>query len=486
VDFESSVTANSFRLPNPTSSLATLNGAMDYNTTTNMFSGGSNGNNELFPTFTASPTNGHSTSWVVAGSKDKLGDSGYTPSSPVPASELGALVAAYVNNSAASARHPFSNTSSTVCTTASANMWPSQGFLTYNFANTTSANQSGTGSAVPVGTITFPCTLNLGTVIYPSGGLSLAPGAAAGGYVNTATTDYQHVVQWSSVALAANKSSSSGSYAVISEYGAAFIAEPGFAPGILGLYGGTATTASTTAYLGFGMAQGAPITTNLDVAIPLPFAATLSNLTACYSTAPTANTTYTVTDNNAGGGLTSIVVTEPSTEAGVGCGIDNTHTYAAAAGDYVSVQVVSGATTQTVPGSIMLAFTPTTPGLQMVYGSINGTVTTTLTYSQPLYGVTSTTITGVQLPMPQAGTASNLYVTQAVANAGGVTTTFTLYKNGSATALTGTITNGSGTGAIAVDTTHTVTFNQGDLLTLGYVTGSGTSGTIGGWAFQIQ
>ncbi len=257
-------------------------------------------------------------------------------------------------------------------------------------------------------------------------------------------------------------------------------------PGVIGGYAGTATSASSTAYIGFGQAPAAANATQLLVAVPLPFALTFNALSYSWNTSPTAAVTVTLADNNAGGGLTGLTVTEPAGAVSSGGLMDSAHTYAASAGDYVSVAVTSGASTQTVPLNALVSFTPTVAGNQMVYGVWNGTVSTTVTYSQPFYGLTSTTILGTQLPMPQAGTAANLYLVQATANAGGVTTTCTLYKNGVATALTGTITSGSGTGTVTLDTTHTVAFSQTDLLTLGCSTGSGTSGSMGGWAFQIS
>jgi hypothetical protein len=88
--------------------------------------------------------------------------------------------------------------------------------------------------------------------------------------------------------------------------------------------------------------------------------------------------------------------------------------------------------------------------------------------------------------MPAACTATHLWIMQSAANGAGNTTTFTLYKNGSATAITGTITNASGTGSIEVDSTHTVSFNASDSILLVASSSPSAGGKVGGWSFRCQ
>jgi hypothetical protein len=60
-----------------------------------------------------------------------------------------------------------------------------------------------------------------------------------------------------------------------------------------------------------------------------------------------------------------------------------------------------------------------------------------------------------EMAMPHTGTAKNLYVTASAAGKDGTSGLVTLYKNGSATALTCRL----GTNTNCHDITHTATFN---------------------------
>ena len=86
---------------------------------------------------------------------------------------------------------------------------------------------------------------------------------------------------------------------------------------------------------------------------------------------------------------------------------------------------------------------------------------------------------------PRNCTVSNLYVVMGNANGGGVTTTFTFDINGTPTALTGTVTSGSGADAILVDGTHTVNLLAGETFDISAVSSGGTSADIGGWSAQM-
>ena len=176
------------------------------------------------------------------------------------------------------------------------------------------------------------------------------------------------------------------------------------------------------------------------------------------------------------------------------CAYDAVNTGSVTAGQYINWQVVSGATTAATIQGATAAVTPTggAAGAIMIWGVVNATVTTTQLVGFPLEIITTSTVNaGAGTPMPGACTASNLYVMQAVANSG-VTTTFTLYKNGAATSITGTVTSSTvavggttGTGVMAIGS-GSVSFAQGDTIGLGMKTASGTSGTVGHWSVQCQ
>ena len=79
------------------------------------------------------------------------------------------------------------------------------------------------------------------------------------------------------------------------------------------------------------------------------------------------------------------------------------------------------------------------------------------------------------VPLPIACTASTLFVKAATGATSG-TAAVTLYKNGSATAITCAL--GTGSNATCSDTSHTTSFSQGDTWAVGIATQ--TSDTVAG------
>jgi hypothetical protein len=265
----------------------------------------------------------------------------------------------------------------------------------------------------------------------------------------------------------------------------AFVADSGNAVTVLGTAVQGATTASSTQYLGFG---SPPLSaTELPVAIPIPFAGTFQYFAMCDSTNPTATVAVTFRDNGANVGTPgNIGFTLPS--ATTGCnGWDPTNTFAASVGDYVDIQTVSGATTQTNINWAAISYTPTTGTPELVWGMVNASIGPAATdYTEPFVTNFSATEGNVQMAVPRACTASKFYIVLGTNQGSTPVVTVTLRDNGANTALTGTVTGTTTAGVIALDLTHTVALAQGDRIDVLLSNTTGTSGTYGGWAFQCQ
>ncbi len=318
-----------------------------------------------------------------------------------------------------------------------------------------------------------------------NGGIwTVAPAATAGlAYSDTFAGDFYHVQQGSTTGLGSRTVGNETLNGVSME----FVGDGADYPSILAAaMTATSLTASSTLFNGFFTSSaGFQQSTELNAGIPIPFAATASNLNTCEHTGTTSSaTTFTLRVNSASP-ASGPAVTVPSSDVGPSCYQDLTHTAALAAGDYVDVQQVTGSATTPTLNNYSIVIKPTSGTSTFIGGMIGATVTTTTTFYPFGAATSSTTATSAAMGMPNAYTLSNLYVLQAAANGGGVTTTCSIYKNGSITAVTGTITSGSGTGAILVDGTHTVSFAQGDTMELGCSTASGTSGAMGGWSAAL-
>ncbi len=358
--------------------------------------------------------------------------------------------------------------------------WPAAGYLRH----ATTVLRFNTGNTTPVqANAVTDCAA--GATGFPvSGGIYTPPGSAQGGYSDTVATDFYHVLQGATMGLGIRTAKGSIQVDGVSME---FIGDAGDYPSILAAaMTATSLTASQTLFNGFFTSSaGFQQSTELNAAIPIPFAATASNLNTCQHSGTTSSaTTFTLRVNSASP-ASGPAVTVPSSDAAPSCFTDLTHTAALAAGDYIDVQQVTGSATTPTLNNYSLVIKPTSGTTTFIGGMIGATVSTTTTYYAPGAGTSSTTAANVQTGMPNAYTLSTLYVLQAAANGGGVTTTCSIYKNGSITAVTGTITSGSGTGAILVDGTHTVSFAQGDTMELGCITGSGTSGAMGGWSAAL-
>lgn len=420
------------------------------------------------------------TAGQVLTSNGASSDPTFQASGTGPAAVVGTILGTFLNGATAAANRQVWGSSTSVSSNL-LSLLPFPGWIVNNTVATQGASgTSNSGGVLHSAFATFDALAGAGSRFNFSGGAYVLPGQAAGGYIDSSAAGYLHVNQGSQLV---SMFMPTGTPPAMGMMAARFVADVTYPSILVGGAGGTAFTASANNFLGFGQGSATPASVELNVAIPIPFALTAQYFSICGHTAPAAAVTVTLNKNGVTQAITDVIPTATGTPY---CMTDLTHTVAFAVGDYMDVEAVTGGTTQTIPDTFMLGLTPSSGTPNLIYGVINGTVTTTQTYSAPLAASTSTTYANVPLTMPYTCTASRLYVVQASANAGGVTTTFALYKNGSSTALTGTVTNGSGTGVLALDNSDTVALAAGDTVALGYVTGSGTSGTIGGWAFQCQ
>ena len=394
----------------------------------------------------------------------------------------GAIVTAAFTSATPGLLAPGSFNSACTSASTSANYWHLSGYFTGVAIATRGANSIGTIRA----NVNPDC---YGSANNPwPGGVIVPPLAALGGFSDSSgfafhqTGGYNSGLGWTI-----------GNFAMtpptVNTVTARFIDDGGLKATPISTGGAFTQSASVTAYWGlFGQCGGCGlsygISTENQVGVPMPVAGTIKELSVCTNgTTPTNNITSTLRKNAVDQTPT---VTTSTSDAVRGCRVDTSDSFSVAAGDIVDIKMVTGA--GTVPNFPWIGtyFYPSSGSTTVIGGIIGATVSTTANYGLPGTAVTSSTQDNQASVMPGAYTCSNLYVVQSTANGGGVTTTFTLQRyTGGAwtdTAITGTITNGSGTGSIAVDTTHTATFAAGDRFTLKYVTGSGTSGTIGGWA----
>ena len=371
---------------------------------------------------------------------------------------------------------PGNNSGSSGC---QATGWPIPGVFRNPSISTTAANGP---LGIERGYLIVEC-LNNG--INPSGSVFVPPGAAAGGFVGYNNTGFGwvHTVQQSQVNFGMQVNGSGTHPAVYSE-AAEFVADNGQWTVLSNFITLGAFTASTTAYLSLIAAtaagQNQNTTTESLATVPIPYASTAQYFVLCpLSTGPATNPwTATV---RAAGSSTAITVTVPASSAPPGCIFDTTHTGSIAADTAIDLQVVTGALTQGAVGFWALGITPASGTKSMIAGNFAaGTISTTPANNQPYARNTGS------VAMPFACSASHLDVYQQSANGATVTTTFTLLKNGSATAITGTINQASGTGVIVVDNIHSASYAPGDTMALQDVTNTGTSGQMTGWSLICQ
>ena len=107
----------------------------------------------------------------------------------------------------------------------------------------------------------------------------------------------------------------------------------------------------------------------------------------------------------------------------------------------------------------------------MAIGSTAAVAAATTTYLGPAGNAAAANQASFVMPYP--GTIRLGYFNVSVAPGGGLTTTFTVYKNGSATAITAGISGATATAA--QDLVHTVPVLPGDLISVQVVTPTGAA-----------
>jgi hypothetical protein len=98
-------------------------------------------------------------------------------------------------------------------------------------------------------------------------------------------------------------------------------------------------------------------------------------------------------------------------------------------------------------------------------------------------GGTSATESIAQSPMPTSGTISNFTATVTTAPQAGRTWTFTVRKAGAGTTVTCTISNPA---TSCTDSTHSVTFASGDLISIGVASAGNPTAAPGRWSAQLS
>jgi len=119
----------------------------------------------------------------------------------------------------------------------------------------------------------------------------------------------------------------------------------------------------------------------------------------------------------------------------------------------------------------------------IIGGSSGVTMTTGATTFMGLFTVASATESVVQVPVQTSGTISNFDARTSATPGAGNTWAFTLRKNGASTAITCSITGAS---TQCADSSNSVSFAAGDLLTIQIVPTSGPTASIGRWTAKLS
>jgi hypothetical protein len=190
---------------------------------------------------------------------------------------------------------------------------------------------------------------------------------------------------------------------------------------------------------------------------------TIKNLLFQITTAPGGGKTRTITLNkNTTPTALTCTITDPATSCS-----DLVNSVSVSAGDLLSVSTTpSGTPTNPGVNTWSMIFSSTTAKESLISNQSTTGFSTTLTRYAPIFGTwgaSNATENLVQQVMPTSGTFKNLRASISVAPGSGKSSTFTVSKNVTPTALTCTISDAATT---CTDLLNSFTFVAGDLITL--------------------
>lgn len=231
------------------------------------------------------------------------------------------------------------------------------------------------------------------------------------------------------------------------------------------VYGGAPASVdnTTTEYAQFsGTAQAWGAVQGANT--PMPIDGRVGNLRVVLETAPGSGKswTYTLYKNSVATALT-VTISDAVTSAS-----DTTNTVSFVAGDLLAWAAIP-TNTPDVPTNLLISCAVTGSNKQSFFtGGDSGTISNSVDSYHGMWaaGTWSSTESTYSTLMPTSGTIDRLYVALNNTPGGAATYTFTVYKNGSPTAVTCTVTSAATT---ASDLSNSVTFSAGDTISLGCI-----------------
>jgi hypothetical protein len=249
----------------------------------------------------------------------------------------------------------------------------------------------------------------------------------------------------------------------------------------LGVSQGTTVAASTTDWATAGQhAAIAGATSETNSANTVPYAGTMSALCIRTTTAQPATGSLVVTLRDSGVDTLVTFTIAANAQSGIYCDLVNSHVFTA--GDYYAIALINNATAASATiGGLGWIFTPTTAGRGLlIFPKALNALTASVNNFIPAFSRENagpgTVETDVVSPVPAAGTLQSFSCFVDTAPAADLTVT--VYRNGSASTITGTITAAGGTGVKTIAGTQA--YSIGDTWSLLFATGAGAQAVISG------
>lgn len=216
---------------------------------------------------------------------------------------------------------------------------------------------------------------------------------------------------------------------------------------------------------------------------PVGAAGTVGDMEVKLSVAPGAGTSYafTLMDD---GVATSVTCTVANTNTTCNDHVDTKAVVAGATPDRLSWKVVPSGTTASGVVNIASSFIGTTAGEASFSGgtaAVSGNATTHMS----AFGGASGTEANIANIMPTNGTIDNFQCNGNVAPGAAATTACTLFKNGTATAETCTLSGASQTVCNDLNAAHAVSYSAADTISVQVVSSNATTVTVTwGWRWK--